>query len=304
MTTLEDLAGRASGNLTNNGGGLGSALSPTVASNGDRIKNPVVLQNLPEAESGDRLWAYLIEEGKQPNDERLFTFLTNPEELQWQRSAIYSEAATAVTTVQAQQYYHTRGRTLQLNDLLMETWFSKRSLRPLLEGLQKLLVPNLQSKVFAPPVLRFVWGTQNFGPCVLTDLDWRETGWLNGEPATIRLSMTLTEIPPPDSDLASRIVKQQKESKTAKDDLKTPLTDRQRADASTEAQKWLNTNQKKLPQQIQERLKTKRYKLSTDPKTGSVTMTDEKSTALGIVGKWDGRAFATASQTLIPQEKK
>lgn len=261
------------------------------------------------------------EQGGQP----VFTFLVNPQALEFRRRAVYSDAVTAATSIPAQQYYHTTGRELQISNLLMETWFLRRSLRPILERLQWLLVPDIPNESLAPKVLSFVWGSQTFGPCVLTDINWKEKSWLNGEPATIELSMSLLEIPPPDGDMVSRWVGEKKKitglgegqnqtetgggestSKTSssKDSKGKPkkqpvLTDRQTQDASKKAEDWLNSNRTKLDPQVQQRLKSNNYQLQVDPNTGRVTMLNgvggEK---IGTVGNWDGQQFDTTKNTI------
>lgn len=261
------------------------------------INNPQVLNGLPAAESGQqRIYAYLILESvKQlkPGDTPLFTFLANPEELRWSRQAQYAEAVTAATSVQSQQYYHTKGRVLQISDLLLDAYYAKRSIRPLLEQLQALLVPDAKNQNwYAPKVLDFVWGSSRFGPCVLTELSCKEKAWRNGAPATALLNMTLLEVPPPDTDPATRI--NPPESKDdAKGKLDRPLTDRQRQEGSSEAQKWLKANTNSLPASLRDRVRANRYRLTTAADTGLSTITDEKGNSLGTVGRWNGRTFTT-----------
>lgn len=267
------------------------------------FNNPAVLSSLPEAAPG-RVWAYLIQENRSlqptatdtappsnpaPAGEPVFPFLANPEQLEWSRTANYAKSGAALTSVQSLQYYNTEGRSLQINDLLLEVWFRRRTVRPLLEKLQALLVPDAQSQQLHPKVLSFVWGSQRFGPCVLTSLNWKETAWLSGEPASATVNLTLVEIPPTDDDPVTRIYREQPDAGGEK--LDAPLTDRQREEASSEAKKWLNDNAGKLPQSLQERVRSSRYTLSTDAETGIVTLFDEKGTAIGPVGRWDGREW-------------
>lgn len=228
-----------------------------------------------------------------PSGEPVFTFLANPEKLDWSRKANYSPSGAALTSVQSLQYYNTEGRSLSIKDLLLETWYQRRSIRPLLEQLQALLVPDPKNQQLHPKVLSFVWGGSRFGPCVLTDISWQETAWLNGEPASARLDMTLIEIPPTDDDPVTRIYREQPLEEAEEGALSAPLTDRQREEASTEAKKWLTDNAGKLPQSLQERVRSSRFKLASDAETGIVTLFDDKGAELGKVGRWDGREFTT-----------
>lgn len=263
-----------------------------------------------------------------------FTFLVNPQALDLSRRAVYSDAITAATSTPSQQYYYTTGREMKISGVLMEVWFLRKSLRPILEQLQLLLVPDIPNESLAPKVLSFCWGAQRFGPCVLTDLNWKEKSWLNGEPATIELSMVLKEIPPPDGDMVSRWVgekkkitglgegqgqtqsgggeseakstkgKKEKQGKAKKQPI---LTDRQQQDASKQAEQWLQANRTTLDPQVQQRLLSNNYQLQVDGNTGRVTMLNgiggEK---LGTVGNWDGQQFDTSKNSIkkAPKGKK
>lgn len=258
----------------------------------------------------------------------VFTFLINPQSLKWNRKATYSQAATAATSVQAQQYYHTDGRALQIEGLHMEVWYYKRSLRPILEQLQLLLVPDVANESLSPKVLNFCWGSQTFTPCVLTSLNWTERSWLaNGEPATVILSLELLEIPPPDGDLVSRWVGEQKkitglgdgqtqsetgggQAATGKEKgkktklAKQPvLTDRQQEDGSKKAEDWLKSNTSKLKPEVQQRLKTQNYGIQMDPKTGDYHLTTATGAKLGRIGNYDGTQFDTTKNS-IPKAKR
>ncbi|MBE9178669.1 hypothetical protein IQ268_08865 [Oculatella sp. LEGE 06141] len=261
------------------------------------FNNPAVLGELPEVpKSGDRIWASLILEsqltGTGQGEQTSFTFLANPEELNFDQQAVYSKATAAATNVQDQQWYYTDGETLQLNDLLLETWFARRSLQPIINKLRSLLSRDYQSQNLNPPVLYFVWGSRQFGPCVLTSIKRRESAWLSdGQPASIRLSLTLVEIPkerPPS----------RPEPEGDGEKLASPLTDRQLEEAGAEARNWLQANLSKLPAALQDRIRASRYRFSSDRETGAVRITDEQGEAIGTVGTWDGRTFDVSEQSL------
>lgn len=285
------------------------------------INNPSVLGSLPPAAPG-QVWAYLLEEPRPPvpppqtdgktipslpstppaaavDATPVFTFLANPESLEWSRQANYAKGSTALTSVQSLQYYNSEGRSLRIKDLLLETWHSRRSIRPILEQLQMLLVPDPRSPVLHPKVLGFVWGTQRFTPCVLTEVSWRETAWLSGEPASARLDLTLIEIPPADFDPVSRIYREQQPEKSSS--LTTPLTDRQREEARRLAIAYLRQNQQEWTPEVAALITSGRYRLESDAATGDVFMVGADGKRIGRILQYDGRNAATSGEiTTVP----
>ena len=251
------------------------------------IYNPQVLGNLTAQESGDRVWAYLTLE----SGEDVYPMLINPESLKWSRAATYSEQATAGTGVQSKQYYNTGGRSLKIDNIKLETYRHGKTLTQYIEGFEALLQPQVsEDRWYAPKPLNFVWGSRQFGPCVLVDVNWSEEAWISGEPATAQLSLTLEEIPPPDSELQRRLPPNMNKVEGA---LDTPLTERQRTEGSAAAQTWLQENTASLDDGLRDRVAANRYRLTTDEKTGLTTITDENGSAIGVVGRWDGREFTT-----------
>ena len=251
------------------------------------IYNPQVLTQLTAQETGDRVLASLIVEGTGKS----YPMLINPESLQWSRSATFSKQQTAGTSVQSQQFYNTEGRTLKLSDIKLETYRAGKTLSQYLEGFEALLQPQATDERWhSPKPLTFVWGSRQFGPCILKSMSWDEKAWISGEPATVKFSLSLEEIPPPDTELQRRLPPN---TNADADALDTPLTERQRAEGSGAAQTWLQENAVELDDDLRDRVAANRYLLTTDEATGNTTITDENGEALGIVGQWNGREFTT-----------
>lgn len=157
------------------------------------MRNETVLNNLPGAPRTKWIPSYLLSE----SGEVLFEFLYNCETLEHSYDIRHVEAETALSSVQNQHYGSTTGKVLRLNDLLMESWGSQKSLRPLLEKLRSLSIADPTNGVYAPPTIYFAWGSYISPPSVLTEgISWTETAWLGGEPAEVRLNLTLKEVPP------------------------------------------------------------------------------------------------------------
>lgn len=255
------------------------------------IYNPAALPQLSPNESSGRIWAYLIIENGtgEAVGSNIIQFLINPEELKFSRSANYAKTGTAGTSVQSQQFYNTEGRTLTVPNCVFETWRQHLSVETYLAQYEALLQPTIDSeRWYAPSPLTFAWGGRQFGPCILTRFDWDENSWLAGQPASGKFSLTLQEIPPTDSELAQRLTPSRQTTENA---LDAPLTERQRAEGSQQAQTWLEGNLSGLDASLQERVQSNRYLLTTDETTGLTTITDEDGEAICTVGRWDGREF-------------
>ncbi|MGJ3244935.1 MAG: hypothetical protein ACFE0I_02540 [Elainellaceae cyanobacterium] len=238
--------------------------------------NSQFLSSLPQAQKSSAIAAYLIDE--QGNQ---YPFLYNPETQNYSRSANYIENPTALRSVQAKQYSHTSGRTLSLPNLLMESHSAQRSLRPLIDGLQSLLIANPSQGLYSPPVVYFLWGSERFGPAVLTSLNWEVTLILSGEPAEARVSLTLEEIPPDGSKTA------QPNESTLND---VALTDRELEEASVLASDFLESNFRRLSGSIREGLRTQRYSINV-AQDGQIGLLDTDGSSLGSIGIYDGFDF-------------
>jgi hypothetical protein len=157
--------------------------------------NENVVKGLDNATRTSDAFAYLIDS----NSKSVYTFLFNPESKSFSRQAYYAEAVTAITSTPSQQYNFTSGLTLQLPNLILESYNRNKTCKSLLQNLQSLMVANPKQGKFAPTTVTFKWGVDTFGPAVITDIDWAETSWLNGEVASARVSLTLLEVPSKES---------------------------------------------------------------------------------------------------------
>lgn len=233
--------------------------------------NIQVLNSLPAATKAGGIPAYLETPTGRIN------FLYNPESKKYARQAQYAEASTGGTEISEQNYVRTGGRTLELDNLLLDSFAAGRSLKPLLKGLEKLLLPVELG--LAPPTVLFVWGSERFGPAQVSQVSWEEAAWLSGEPAQARVSLSLIQIP-----TALTV------SPTPSPTGETNLTDRQREDGRNKASDWLSSNVNKLRTEVRSAYNSNRFKFLTD-QVGNISILDDKDIPFGKVGTWDGFEF-------------
>jgi hypothetical protein len=232
--------------------------------------NPEVLAKLPPANRVRSLAAQLSD----LKNQIVYEFLYNPESIKRSRRANYAELQIPLRPVPVQQYMGASGTTLDLSNLLLSSYSAGKSLRPLLDSLNALLVTDPDNKVYAPTLLQFVWGSQRFYPCVLTSLSSTATLWLGGEVAEARVDMTLLEIPPvEDVKVIAPIAP-----------LTSPqsLTTRQMADSTAQATTWITGHLGTLPQAAREAFRLKRYRISTNP-DGIIRMLDPSGSQLAVL---------------------
>lgn len=287
---------------------LAGEFPPTrTATNG--LLNPSAFSHLPSAaKSTGQIEAALIEfdiDGKV--EKPLWLFLVNPASLQFTDQAQYGSVSPIASKVAQRFYQSARGATLKIPDLLFYTYCEGKSVLPLIDGARALLRATPDKGKFAPPVLQFRMGTRKFGPCILTQVDWEERAWLGGDPARVKMSVTLEEIPKPltKAELEAK-ARAKSESEQALNDAsgkpKLPLTQRQKEDASKAAKDYLAKNVDQLDPSTQALIKQSRYKLATDEKSGDVTMTDASGNKVGVVLRslGDNKILANPKITTIP----
>lgn len=248
--------------------------------------NQLVLDGLNAAERVLDTYASLIND----KGEQVAGFLYNPESKRYSRAAKYTEATWAISSLPAQQYNYTTGLTLELPDLLLESYASGKTCNTILQSLQELMVADPASGKYTPTLVTFIWGKDKFGPAVLTNLNWEETSWLDGQVASARVSITLLEVPKQSTSTTSTTPQP---SSTSNNNL----TDRQKQDASTKAKEWLTANVSKLKENISPLVKSKSYSLLTSA-TGEVRILDKNKKELGIVGTLVGTEFKTDKNTI------
>lgn len=226
----------------------------------------------------------------------LWVFLVNPSSLKFSKAAKYTEIFPLASKQSEVQYQSSEGFTLSISDMKLTTWYCGKSLRPLLEGLQTLIEADIKNKKYAPPILKFQMGAREFAPCVLTKIEWEETAWLGGEPATIKLGIELKEV---SKTITRGQVEKAKEKKgeekksdrTNSGKPRVKLTPRQRSSTSELAKKYLEGNVAIWGTEVQSAVKSKKYKLSTDADTGDVTLLGANGKKLGMVAKSTGSEF-------------
>lgn len=270
--------------------------------------NATALNKLPKATRQSKgIEAVLLEydiSGAAPKP--LWIFLVNPQSLKFSKSARYNEIFPLASKQSELQYSSTEGQTLSIADLTLTTWYEGKSLKPVLEGITKLLEADINNKKYSPPVLKFQMGSRTFAPCVLTKIDWQETAWLGGEPATVKLSLELKEIAKVVSrgqiesarDTRLRNALNQREQSGRP---RTRLTDRQRAETSATAKKYLESNVSVWSAEVQAAVKGKKYKVTTNADTGEIKLIGANNKQLGLIGKTDGKVFGAGEKvTTIP----
>lgn len=251
--------------------------------------NPIVLNSLPVAEKATGIVATLFTaSGKE------YPFLFNPERIRYSREAIYATSPTAASSTQRKDYQYTSNLKIDIPDLLLETSGEGKSVRPLLEGLNELLVADTVNNSLEPPLIGFRWGTESIYPAVLESISYETVAWLGGEPASGRLSITLTQVPLPDNQPS------QSQPPSA-DELNTvALTDRQRQDARTAAATWLNSNINSLRPRVREKVRSRAFRYLTNT-NGEVRITDSEGNDLGLVGTYNGTTLDTSRNNVTTQ---
>lgn len=246
--------------------------------------NQEVYNSLPSAFLNyDRAWL-LLYAPELDEKQTAWGFLVNPSILSFSRTAEYGEQSSFAAKIRDRQYSQTSGRTLSIQNIPLEVWYYKKSLAPLINGINALMEASTKNGQFSPPILSFVMGSRRFAPCVLTQLSWDETAWLGGDPASVNLSMTLEEIPNPG-------LKKDAATPEHSPEQRNPLTLRQREEASNAAKQYLKENQTDFSDAIASIIEANAYFLETDENSGEVSMLDRDKNLIGIVGVYDGQKF-------------
>ncbi|ALF55618.1 hypothetical protein ACX27_26700 [Nostoc piscinale CENA21] len=249
--------------------------------------NTSVLNSLPAVGQNELATARLVNNlGKD-----VYTFLYNPESKSFNRRAIYKEGASALTSLPSLSYQYTTGLTLDLNNLILESYSRGKSIRPLLDSLQSLMVANPTRGKYAPSPVTFTWGANTFGQAVITKIDWTETAWVGGEPASARVNLQLMQIP---STSSSATPAQSTQAASSKEQ---PLTDREKAEAINKARANLRQTLKSLNASVAQLVRSGNYKLTVS-NMGVVTISDSKDRVLGVVGTYSRGKFTTAGRTI------
>jgi hypothetical protein len=284
--------------------------TPPAALNGSAPSpyNATAWAQLAAASSGQQIEALLLEYAPEGQAEKLaWGFLINPASMQFENSASYGEVAPHATTVVSSQYSHTTGDTFTTPGMRFSTWCCGKSVRPLLEGLKSLLEADPLNGKFAPPLLRFSWGSFDLGPLSLISYSYTVTAVLGGEPADVRdMTLTFKEQPRPltqaeQEALAQARLEQQMADRAAQNGPKMPLTERQGEEAKERAKLYLEKNKDQFSADAQALIQGGGYSLEVDQNTGLVTMLDTEGKKLGVVSQYDATNHKVgANLTTVP----
>lgn len=255
------------------------------------FQNRSVLDKLPQAIRSIDAVAKLVEYNIDPTQEiSVWEFLSNPQSLKFTGNTRYDDAGTFAASVQDQTFNTSSGLTLNLSDLMLETYRYGKTVKPLLEGIEALRKPDISKGVFVPKILSFIFGEFRFSPCVISgSIDWNETAWLNGLAARATLSFSLLQLPTPGklglSEIAPELVPRS-------------FTDRQLEDSAKAAKTYLEQNIEKFSETVVGYIRANSYKITTDRSTGVITMTDSQGKTIGVIGTYDGKTIDDTDNTI------
>lgn len=271
------------------------------------IYHKAVLDSLPPATLETKTTkAYLLDyDQTRQQGQYLWAFLTNPQTLEFERSAKYSEAQTLSSKKSDWQYSYTTGRSLTINDIILDSWCKGKTIQPLLDGVEALLECDVSKKQYSKRILSFVFGSRRFSPCVLTNVKWTETGWLGGAAARATMSLTLQEVPEPMTRAQAESRKQQTgtaaaAAKQAAGMPRMQLTERQQSEGSKKAIDILRKNEARFNPQVRSLIRSSAYRLLTNRETGDIVLFDRKGQKVGLVGRYNGQTLqVTDVSTLL-----
>jgi hypothetical protein len=226
--------------------------------------NNAAIKKLPTVTKAVNIPAYLSD----ISGEVLFSFLYNPQEIAFSRSADYSTVNTGGTGVQAAYWLRAQGRTYNFQDLLMDGYCDSKDITPAITALENLLVK--------PKPVYFTWGSELLGPCVLTNLDFTVDLFVNGKPSRAKYNISLKEIPSAASTPPTTI------------STSTKLTTRQRTEGRDKAMQYLQTHKNKLSAPLAQAVATNSYKMLTTD-TGDIYTIYGAANTKVLVAKYDGK---------------
>lgn len=258
--------------------------------------NQSAWQQLTDAtEAGQQIEAILLEYDPDGKDEKpAWIFLINPATLEFENSANYGEVAPHAAAVTTKQYSSTKGRTFTTPGMMFSLWCYKKSVKALLDGLDKLMQADPDNNRFAPALLRFSWGSFDLGPLSLVKYSYKVTAVRGGEPTDVRdLTLTFEEQPRPltqaeQEEKAEQRRQQAMEDRAAQGGPRMPLTERQQDEAKARAKAFLGRNVDQFSADVQSLIRSGDYSLQVNPENGLVSMVDGDDKKLGNVSQFDG----------------
>ena len=255
-----------------------------------RIYNPEVLNNLTPASpnGGEYIYAFIEEMNTTETPEiTRYPFLLNPQSLAISVQANYQEVAVPGRNIPDQRFNYSSGRTLSIQGLVFKVPGYSKSIGELLDNGIKLC--RASGDKFHTPIVKFVWGSREFAPAVVTAFNFTETGWdASGYPTEATGDMSLIEVAS-DEDTNTVTASTTDTTKATSDNNvgngtgTTKLTERQLETGSKEAIKWLKENMGKLDTEQAELVRASRFKIRTDDNR-AVFMTDRQGKDLIEIG--------------------
>lgn len=252
-------------------------------------KNQRVIQSLPNLISQGYKHAYLVAESDSnvpvvtaiKSGSPIFEFLYNPESINISTPISYQETAVPFTSVPQVSYVGGGSRTMTISDIYLDTHIDKKSLQPILDKLTTMREPTIKNGVLlSPPYLYFKWGESTSFPCVLTQIDYQITNWINGYPTRAKLTLSLKEVPTKNKRVANNPVTK---PVTKTNNLPKPLTPKQIEDGKKNVTDFLLPDIKKaFPKKS-----TNKVKLNLDSHTGEIKLQYQDGSEL-FPGKYNG----------------
>jgi len=143
------------------------------------------------------------------NEEGVWQFLFNPEEINIQGNSTYAAAETwgvqdtpkpdgsgnDLNSGQPLQWRFNQNEKMVLNRVLLNGFVFGRRVDSLDRGLKELVSLAQPGGAGGPPVLNFVWGERTFGPCVIREFNIKEKNWDAGYLVNAEISLTLERVP-------------------------------------------------------------------------------------------------------------
>lgn len=268
--------------------------------------NATAWQQLSDAiSSGQQIEATLVIYEPEGREEQIaWPFLINPNSLEIENAASYGDVAPHATRVSSSQYSHTSGKVFTIPNMMFALWCYDKSAKQLLDGLDDLLEADPENDRFAPPLLRFAWGSYSLGPLSLIRYSYKITAVKDGEPTDVRdLTLVFKEQPRPltqaeQEERAQARLRQAQEDAAAQGGPKNPLTERQQQEALDRASLYLTENVDRFSADIQTAIRGGEFALVVDPETGLVTMNDADGNRLGLVSQYDGDKHKISQNTM------
>ncbi|QVQ57026.1 hypothetical protein ELBI_21 [Anabaena phage Elbi] len=278
------------------------------------LKNRTVIKGLPDVKKpGKYQHCYLIEYSDSTNVKQsatenknkknqgfpVYLFLMNPESISLSVPINYQETIIPFTSINQVNYSNGGNVVMSMNNLILDSMDEKKSLQPLIDRLISLREPTIESGTRKhPKILAFKWGSNTFAPCVLTNISFDITRWIDGYPVKARMNMTLKEVPKPNSDskAIAEAKKKVKEVTVANGNLKKTLTEKQIIDGTKKVNEYYKKNISFQPRTIQNVLSDPRSSFKIDKDTGQVSLYNSSDEFVALMGNYNGNIFTPSRQ--------